>query len=108
MWETYKYPEELWLEDLPKDEEGNRYIYVYELENQYSYEKADLIPEGRVYYNDAGDRIDVTGIKLQKVGFSIPVYAGEKYFIFKALISEDFEGDEERKLEFESCRKICY
>lgn len=101
LWETYKYPEELWLEDLPKDEEGNRYIYVYELENQYSYEEADLIPEGRVYYNDAGDRIDVTGIKLQKVGFSIPVYAGEKYFIFKALISEDFEGDEERKLEFE-------
>lgn len=101
LWETYKYPEELWLEDLPKDEEGNRYIYVYELENQYSYEEADLIPEGRVYYNDAGDRIDVTGIKLQKVGFSIPEYAGEKYFIFKALISEDFEGDEERKLEFE-------
>ena len=102
LWTNYIESEDIWLENLPKDGDGYRYIYVYEREDWYSEENADQIPEGRAYYveND-GAWTDVTEITLEKVGFSAQEYAGEKYFVFKALIPEDFEWDEDRELKFE-------
>lgn len=101
LWDNYVDTEDIWLEDLPIDTEGNYYLYLYAFADYYGYDEIDRIPNARALYYDSGQEKEVTAIQMQNLGFSTPEYANEKYVVYKVSIPQDFEFDENETLYLE-------
>lgn len=47
LWNNYVDTEDIWLEDLPIDTEGNYYLYLYAFADYYEYDEIDRIPNAK-------------------------------------------------------------
>lgn len=98
LWDNYVDTEDIWLEDLPTDTDGNYYLYLYAFADHYGYEEIDRIPNAKACYYDNGQEKEATDIQMQKLGFSTPEYVNEKYVVYKVSIPQDFEFNENETL----------